>query len=353
VTRILCVDDIPDNLKLLQDDLEDEGFEVQLASSGEQALLAVEESPPDAILLDIMMPGINGLEVLTQIRKERNLTELPILMTTALGDTEHIVEALEAGANDYVVKPLEIEVVLARLRTHLRLQQLAREQQEVLSMASHDLKNPLSCVRGFAQILQSICQVDSPLTQEAFDLFERIHKSTHTMLTIIEDFLELGILEAGEVQVKLQPVDLEEIATAVMNPLLPSAQAKGIDLETHSQEKVRVQADPDRLQQVLGNLIGNAIKFSPKGKSVRIVISKNQTNGILEVLDQGPGFSAEDLERIFGKFQKLSARPTAGEKSSGLGLFICQKLTKAQGGKLEVTNRSEQGACFQVHHVLA
>ncbi len=345
---LLIVDDNPDNLDMLSRRLVRQGYKVELAEGGGVALELIKTGRYDLVLLDVMMPDISGLEVLTIIRKTYSIADLPIIMATAKNQSGDVIEALKLGANDYITKPIDFPVLLARLQTHLNLKYLSQLKDEFLRIASHDLKNPLWSVRTAAQMVEELLPLGAPMTEQAAKMLSMVSKQTYEMQRIIEDFLDFQAAEDGQLNLTLAPTDLNEIAHQVVEINLDYAHKKGTDLTLDlNQALPSIRADAARLTQVIQNFVGNAIKFSPKGSAPPLVRTRLDDNSlVLEVIDSGPGLKEEDLTKVFGKYARLSNRPTGGEKSSGLGLAICKQMIELHGGQVGVHNNPERGATF-------
>jgi two-component system sensor histidine kinase/response regulator len=372
--RVLVVDDEASNRELLEALLTDLGHDVDMAADGSAALAKLDPSH-DLVLLDVMMPGIDGFEVARRIRNESSVSDIPICMVTALSGKEERLRAVAAGASDFIAKPVdktELQVRTAsllrakeaqdtatRYRAELEAQnyllqenyeqirKLGELKDEFLRIASHDLKNPLTCILGFAYIINSQIPPGTTMTEEAHDWTARITAQCRIMQQIIGDFLDFQALEDGQIKLTLEAVDLNELARDVLERNAGYAAKKGItphlDLERGS---LLVNADKSRLNQVLENFVSNAIKFSPQGEQVTVCTRKTESGVLVEVRDSGPGITDEDMKKLFVKYAKLSNMPTGGEKSSGLGLAICKKVVEMQGGKTGARNNPGGGATF-------
>jgi len=344
---ILVVDDVEMNRDILTRRLNHCGHIVDQAAGGLQAMQLIEEKKYDLVLLDVMMPEISGLEVLRTAREKFSLVDLPIIMVTAKDQPEDIVEALKLGANDYVTKPINWPVVNARTQTQLQLRRLAQLKDEFLRIASHDLKNPLTCIQGFASLLEEDAKPGTTMTGELFDCLAKISKHSRVMARIIRDFLDFQALEAGKMKLSVEPVDLNLVARLAIERNETYAKQKDITLALEPEVNLpTVHADDARIGQVVDNLLGNAIKFTPKGGSATVNTRLKEDSIVLEVSDTGPGLTADDLTKLFVKYARLSNKPTGGEKSSGLGLSICKDLIEAHGGQIGARNNPEQGATF-------
>ena len=355
--HLLVVDDNEMNRDMLQRRLTRRGYVVDAAEDGPRALRMIRDQGYDLILLDIMMPGMSGVEVLERIRESHSVADLPVVMATAKIESEQIVEALKLGANDYVTKPLDFPVVLARVQTQLEMLRLRRElarllrvKEEFLAIASHDLKNPLNAVMGFAVLIKTLLPVGSEMTEEGHELAARIVNAAGVMTKIITDFLDFQALEDGEFTLKRSEVDLSELARETIDANAEYAARKDVHFAFEPDESLApISADRPRIAQVLQNLVGNAIKFCPEGAAVTVRTAGDDSSQVCEVRDTGPGLTDEDLGKIFQKYARLSNQPTGGEKSSGLGLAICKRMIELHGGEIGVRNNApDRGATFWI-----
>ena len=344
---VLVVDDNENNRDILSRRLTRQKYTVSVAENGQEALDIVERQKFDLIILDIMMPGISGLEVLRRLRKTYSVADLPIIIATARDQSEEIVSALELGANDYITKPLDFPVALARIQTQLEVKQLSELKDEFIRMASHDLKNPLAVVLGLVRIIEKRVPPGQVMTPDAHDLLSKITKRSLEMQGIIEDFLDFHALQDGRLSLVKVQTNLNEIAQEVVEGTRDYASVKGIQLSLNMDAQLPpVNADADRVMQVVRNLISNALKFSPPGSAAIVTTRQENSHVVLEVSDTGPGLTIEDLEKVFTKYARLSNKPTGGEKSSGLGLAICKQMIDLHDGEIGVKNNPEKGASF-------
>ncbi len=347
--RLLVVDDNDLNREMLSRRLERKGFEVVSASDGRSALKLVEEDNFDLMLLDIMMPGMTGIEVLDILRKRFSPAELPIIMATAKTQSEDVVAALSLGANDYVTKPIDFAVLLARVDTHLKLKNLFKLKDEFLGMASHDLKNPLFVIVCQAYLIASKVPVGSVMTEEAMEMVTKIAQHSKNMQKIIADFLDFQAVEDGHIRLNQEVVDLTILGQKVVENFEPYAAEKEITLRflnCSDNRRPLIYGDPNRLEQVVQNLVGNALKFNPPSGCVTVEVHCSDSKVDFMVRDKGPGLTEQDLERVFIHFGRLSRRPTGNENSSGLGLAICKKLVELHDGDIGAHNNEDGGACF-------
>lgn len=363
---ILIVDDNPNNLRLLITLLSEQGYETRPANNGARALNTVQKQKPDLILLDINMPEMDGYEVCRQLKAMPETADIPVLFISANDELHDKVKGFDVGGVDYISKPFEPQELFARVRTHLQLKQaqdqlkalnhqlqasnrffqhLGQVKDEFLGMVSHDLKNPLSSILLFSRYMESRTLSED----KAREMGRLITKAGKRMFRLIEDLLDLNKLEQGELTPELQRFDLLPLVQDVCAEYQEKAQAKGQSLNSAWEtESAWIVADPLRVRQVLENLLSNALKFSPPQSEIAIRLQQEGQRVCLQVRDQGPGLSEADQAQLFEKFMRLSAKPTGGEHSSGLGLSISKKLVEAMSGTIGCTSQLGQGACFFV-----
>ncbi|MBF0611575.1 MAG: hybrid sensor histidine kinase/response regulator [Magnetococcales bacterium] len=363
---ILIVDDEKFNLNLLKNLLEEE-YEILVARNGQQALQrAVCDTPPDLILLDIMMPEMDGYQVLETLQRDEATQSIPVIFVTAMGEVADESRGLALGAVDYITKPISPPILLARVRTHLALRQAMEQQKQFnrnlsavneelrqlnqlknifLGMAAHDLRNPLVTIRGMSELL-----LEEELEQETQREFcTTIHGVSEHMLTLLSDLLDISAIESGRYAVNLKENALEDLLQQGITQWTPSAEAKGIPLIWNPQPPLpALLFDRDKMGQVVDNLLSNAIKYSPPGRQVTVGVFKEEERVGFIVEDQGPGLSPEDRENLFKPFQRLSAQPTGDEKSNGMGLYIVKKIVDAHHGSITVEDNPGGGCGFIV-----
>ena len=399
--RLLAIDDNPANLATLARALSDE-FTLQLAASGEEGLSLAAAERPDLILLDVMMPVIDGFETCRRLKADPALADIPVIFVTAVVDVASEIEGLRLGGADYLHKPINLGIARQRIRNLLerealrreleghrgRLQVLvdeqthelkqARRQAEAASRAksaflaamSQELRAPMHTVVGLAAL--GMGEPDLPIT--VGDALRRIHGSSRALLALIDDILEFSRMEAHDVQVEALAFGVEEILRKVVDVFAPSARARGLDLSALIDPATprRLVGDPLRLGQVLNNLVGNALKFTAAGSVVvsvqpdtsaaapsseGVADGSGRENGgstvrlRFEVRDTGPGITREDRERVQAAIAGAAARLADGEPalhagSNGLGLAISQRLLEKMGGRLDFESESGKGSAF-------
>lgn len=364
--RILIVDDDRVNLRILGGILKADGYTLVEAASGERALELYETTRPDLVLLDVIMPGINGFDTCRQLRQRYGAECAPIVFITAQSDSDDVVEGFNAGGVDYLPKPFQANEVLARIRTHIFNRQLAKEQRQLveelsransaknrfLGMAAHDLRNPLASIRALSEFLQE--GTFGALNTDQRDLAKTIHEAAQSMLDLVNELLDVATIESGELQVSLAPHDLGELVSRCVALENFNAARKQTHIVAEPPAGPLVaRLDAAKIKQVAENLLSNAVKYSPPGSTITVRFHHDAKTAGFGVLDQGPGIPDAERGKLFKDFGRLSARPTGGEKSTGLGLAICRKIVDAHGGTISAANRPGSGCEFRVSLPLA
>ena len=371
---ILVVDDNADMraylVRLLADD-----YRVMTASNGIEGLGCAQQHGPELVVTDIMMPVMTGYDLLRAMRQDEALCKIPVILLTARAGTEAPVESLEAGADDYVSKPFHEEELLARIKNQLRIHRQERElearakeledlsarleranaelrdlnvrKSEFVSIVSHDLRTPLTAMGGFVDNL--LCELGGPLSPKQRHYLERIQVNIGRLVRMINDLLDLAKIEAGTIEFRPMPVSIKTVVDSLVETLGPVARQKDIRLlsEPSSVEGL-VQADPDKLTQILTNLIHNACKFTSAGGEVRIQVSTGTAGDVqICVADTGCGIAPEEVGQVFEKF--YSGRLLGSERrGTGLGLAIAKHFVDLHRGRIWVESTPQQGSRFYV-----
>jgi len=345
--QLLVVDDNEMNRDVMSRRLRREGYAVDVAEDGYQAMEMIKKTKYDLILLDVMMPGLSGFEMLPLIRHMYEVTDLPVIMATAKDQSEDIVEGLRLGANDYVTKPIDHPVLLARIQLHLKLKNLSQLKDEFIRIASHDLKNPLSTVMMAAHIVRERVPPGATMQDQFYQMLQYIVKHSEEMQRIIRDFLDFQAMEDGALALTVASMNLNSIAQELYSENTGYAENKSINLAIQADPYLpEIQGDTGRVKQVGQNLVGNAIKFCSADANILIRTRKEDKNVVFEVIDSGPGLKPEDFPRLFSKYARLSNKPTGDEKSTGLGLAICKTMIELHGGTIGAFNNPDRGATF-------
>lgn len=344
---VLIVDDAPGVAEVLAMKLGRDGYRVATASTAQQATQAIDEREFDLILLDIRLPDGDGFELLRQLRERRSLLDTPIIVISGLDQTSDVITALQYGANDYITKPFDLAVVVARIRTQITIKRVKDINDHFLRVASHDLKKPLLVMLDAARQLQAGYPLGAALDADALAALAFIVESGDFMQRIIADLLELGALRDQKLRITKRPTDVGAIVRQAVARNLLYARSKGCELKMEfARDLPNIQADDARLMQVLENLIGNSIKFGPVGNVVTLRTAREGGSLICEVADTGPGIPEKEMKLLFKEYARLSNSPTGGETSTGLGLSICRELILLHGGEIGARNNAGAGATF-------
>jgi signal transduction histidine kinase len=395
--RILIVDDDRHNRQLLDVMLTPEGFIVRTAASGEEALAMVAAEPPDLILLDVMMTGIDGYQVAAQIKANLLTKNIPVVMISALHDRNARMLGLRAGAEDFVTKPVDRAELCVRVRNLLRLRaygdyynrysrvleveatsraatlvertrtlervdselllltereksraEQMRFKNEFLSHVSHELRSPLTAIKQFTTIL--LAGLAGELNQEQRAYQEIVLRNIHQLQSMIDDLLEGTRLETGKLRVVPERASVSSAVVDAFNTLQVTARAKCITLACDLPGDLPAAlADPTRLRQILIILVDNAIKFSAEGDLVTVharLLEEHPHALLIEVSDAGCGISPEMTERIFERLYQVSGATQLSRKGLGLGLHICRELVTEHGGEIRVRSQPQKGSIF-------
>jgi two-component system sensor histidine kinase/response regulator len=364
VDRILVVDDTPDNVLLVRAILEDEGYEISSAENGFSALAQIEKSPPDVVLLDVMMPVMDGYEVTQRIRQNTKLPFMPILLITA-HDQASLVKGLDLGADDFIRKPFEIDELLARVRSLLRLKHsvdkydlIALQREDFVSRLAHDLRTPLVAADRMLSLMQqgALGEISTPMC----DALGTMIRSNQNLINMVNMLLEVYRYEAGRKTLSFTNLDLQQLLSEVVEELATLAAAKNLTVSLGSDvdpkdPEISTWGDRLELNRLFTNLIGNAIKFTDTG-SINILIrvkkwsfftnedDKKQSSIIVEIQDTGPGICLDQQAKLFERF----GPGTHKRSGTGLGLHLCRQIAEAHHGTIEVKSALGKGSLFTV-----
>lgn len=357
---ILIVDDNPTNIGVLADYLEAQGFTILVARDGESGLEKARYARPDLILLDVMMPGIDGFETCRRLKANEATRSIPVIFMTALAQVEDKVRGFNVGGVDYVTKPIHQEEVLARVSTHLRLRaltrrledanrhldQLNRDKDRFFSILAHDLRGPFLPLLGSAELLAKRAPDLTPAKVQ--DMGDSIYTAAKRALNLLENLLQWGQLQMGQVEFKPHPVNLTELVRRNVKLLDLHIAHKQLTIKEQLPPFFFVYADERMIDVVVRNLISNAIKFTPDGGEVTATaVSGEDRLATVTVRDNGVGMSPEQQEKLFDISEQHSTTGTDDETGSGLGLVLCQDMVQRNHGEIWV--ESERGVGTAVH----
>lgn len=367
---VLIVDDMEMNRNVLHDFVLTLGYRPAVAESGARALELIEQSPPDLILLDIMMPDPDGVEVLTRLKEDERYAAIPVIMITALDEMSSAARCIQLGADDYLTKPFNPTLLKARLLSslgkkwaHDREQQLYQDLQEsyaqlkkvervrdsLANMIVHDLNNPLTIVSATCALTQQAIAAGIMTDEMMNENLRNINEASNEMIRLVRGILDVSKLESGEMPVHPERVCGTALARAVWQQCIMQAEVAAITLNYEPpDEELFVRADEELLRRILQNLISNALKHTTEGICVTLSVRREGREGIFTVSDNGPGIRAKDIERIFDKFFQAAARTDGRKYGVGMGLTFCRMASLAQQGRIWVESEEGHGAAFHL-----
>jgi len=363
---IMIVDDLPDNLQVLASYLSEDGYEILAAGSGARALALVRNRKPDLVLLDIMMPEMDGFAVCRALKADTDTSDIPVIFITARTETDDVVQGLRLGAVDYVTKPFKPAELLARVRTHLELKtsrdllatynkqleristhlrRLNEDKNRFLSIVSHDIRGAFGNVVSVSRILTDEADIDD---HEAGQLLADIGIEAEHMIALAENLLNIDAIERREVQLKREPVEVKGLIDFAIQSHQMAARSKNLEILTRCDSSA-IRGDLTACRQVLTNMVSNAVKYSPHDSKIRIeALAEGKGFVRLSVSDEGPGISEEEQKKLFLPFSKLKRKARSKEHSVGLGLSIVKLMTEGMEGSVHCESRLGQGATFFV-----
>jgi signal transduction histidine kinase len=361
---ILVVDDNEANRALARSTLEDEGYRVVVATGGHEGVAAFEREAPDCVLLDVRMPDLDGFAVCQRIRELSGGPDAPVLFVTALRDVDTFDQALRAGGDDFLTKPVRPTELVVRVQTALKLRRMGAELREhfallkrqrddlvrvqlqkerLMAFVVHDLKNPVNSMDLHAQVLLR----NAALPEAARASVAQIRSEARQLGRMIMNLLDLSRADEGKLVPRLSPVDLRTLVETVKGELEVSAQARGVTLSARV-DVPSVRADEDLLRRALANLVENAIRHSPPGGAVTVTAAATSDAVEMRVIDAGAGVPPELRERVFDPFVQVeSGDRSVNRGGRGLGLAFCRLAVEAHGGRIWVEDGAP-GAVFCV-----
>ncbi len=352
---ILVLDDNPENLKVIGNILEENNFEPAVFLNSQRAMASLLEEKPELILLDIMMPDIDGYQFCRKIKNDPSLSHIPVIFLTAKTEPLDIVKGFEAGGVDYVTKPFNSAELLARVRTHLELkftreglQALNHTKDKFFSIIAHDLRNPLQCLLLAADLLQNDYERFDDSKRKEF--IRTFYDNSLLLSTLLENLLNWAQSQTGSIAIKPGKIDVQTLIDESIALLSESAHKKNITLSSCATPGTTIYADPNMLRSVLRNLVSNAIKFTHPSGSVTITTQSLPDSHQIKitVTDTGIGINPQALTDLFRLDLRKNTPGTANEKGTGLGLLLCQEFVKKNNGTIHVTSQPGQGTSFTI-----
>lgn len=359
---ILVIDDEPTQRMLTHEALTQRGYRVEEADSGETGLEIARRLKPDLILLDVLMPGMDGFDVCRAIRADDELYRTPVVIVTALEDMDSIEIGFDAGATDFIAKPIVWPLLGYRLQFALRSAVMetdlviARDEAERASTAKsallanmgHELRTPLNAIIGFSEFLKDQAAIQGWDSQTA-EFLDDIRFSGQRLLATINDVLEMANLEAGRIELEESEIDLSRLLEDVVAKYRTAAQDKGITLDSRGAEKsLMLQGDYDVIRRAIGNIISNAIKFTLDG-GVYISAMRRPSGDIeIAITDTGVGMTQQEALAIIEPFRQADTSLSRKQEGSGLGVPLAKALLRLHGGELEIQSEPSVGTTISI-----
>jgi two-component system, sensor histidine kinase len=369
-TCVLVVDDEESVATTIEAILKLDGHDVLAVTSGEAAIRLLHERQFDVVLTDLRLADIDGIEILREV--QRTSPETAAIMLTGYASLESAVEALRSGAYDYLMKPSDVEELRATVnraierrqlrRRLLELEEVDRLKTQFLSMASHELRTPLTAVSGFIQVakrrIQRLAEQQDPggdwkaETAKAGETLELAQRQSRRLARLVDELLDVSRLQLGRVELHLGDIDLIPSLRETIDRMRLLTSTHRVEFETDV-KSATIRADADRVDQVFENLIGNAVKYSPSGSRIGVIVHRVGDDVHIAITDQGIGIERDELDRIFNIFYR-SPDPRAGHVGGlGLGLYISREIVTRLGGRLWAESPASGGSTFHVSLPLA
>lgn len=357
--KILIVDDVTSNVLLLKVLLTNEKFNVITASSGKQALELVENDRPDLVLLDVMMPEMNGFDVAQILKQKTETSEIPIIFLTALNGTTDVVKGFQVGGNDFISKPFNKEELIIRITHQIslvaakriilaqteELQKTIIGRDKLYSVIAHDLRSPVGSIKMVLNML-ILNLPSSKIGEEMYELLTMANQTTEDVFSLLDNLLKWTKSQIGRMKVVYQDFDIVEVAQGVIEIFSMVAAAKKISIKLETPEKLIVHGDIDMVKTVVRNLLSNAIKFSNPKSEILVVVTDKEEFSVLSVKDYGCGIDSEGQKKLLHTDTHFSTFGTNNEEGSGLGLLLCKDFAQKNSGDLWFESEKGKGSTF-------
>ena len=351
--KILVVDDEPANIFFLEGILSEEKFKVVTANDGFECLEKLKKFTPDIILLDIMMPKLNGLDVLIKIVDNEKLKHIPVIMVSAKVESEDVEVALSMGALEYIKKPIDEVELIARVKSALRikfqddkLREMIKSKDDFIRMVSHDVRNPFHAILGFADILINDPEIKEKLNEENKAFLNYIFDSANFVVDYFNKLLSWASLGQNELKLKKENAQLFKLINSSIMIYQKKISEKNIKLLIDCNNNIYINIDETYFLQAINNIISNAIKFTPEGGKININATINNNETKLIISDSGIGMDKVSPEEFFSRTYNISRKGTKGEKGTGTGMNICKKIIDAHNFRITFESEIKKGTSF-------
>ena len=356
--KILIVDDVTSNVLLLKILLTNEKFQICTASNGHQCVEVARSEHPDLILLDVMMPELNGFDTAVILKKDPLTADIPIIFLTALNSPSDLVHGFQVGAHDFLTKPFNKEELIMRVMHQIslvaakryiieqneKLKRIISNRDKMYSVIAHDLRSPMASIRMVLNLCVNVVTPDM-VGEEIFGLLDKANRESEETHDLLDNLLKWTKSQTGRLEVAYQNLELDDIVPGVVDIFTMIAEMKKIKLQyIPSEEHLKVRADNYMMKTVVRNFISNAIKFTPEGKGIEVYYKKSGEFAKISVRDHGVGIAPERIDTLFHKGETTYG--TGGEEGSGLGLQLCADFARKNGGDVMVESTLGEGSTF-------
>ncbi len=358
---ILLVDDDHVTHGIIKKILVAGDFEIFHAFDAKQAKAMVAKAPPELIICDVEMPGEGGITLCRELKSSSTTAEIPLIIITASSNLKTMSDAFEAGANDYIEKPIRKTELLTRCKRQITDFRKRRHSEETinslhrqntsktkfLGVASHDLRNPIASICGVSHFLES--ERFGQLNESQREMVRCIIDASENMLNLVEDLLDVSKIDLDHFELSRERIAPREIMSQTAKLQAPAAEKKAIKLKhVDTSNDAPASIDKRLITRAVENLVSNAIKFSPQNTSITLETRADDNWVYLSVKDGGPGIPKDEFDKLFKEFSRTSNMPTGGESTSGIGLYVVKRIVTSHSGEISVENRPEGGAHFQI-----
>lgn len=355
IASILVVDDMPKNIQVLGNLLRQSHYNVEFATNGPEALEWVKAYKFDLILLDIMMPGMNGIEVCKILKSNQETKDIPVIFLTAKTDSKDITLGFKVGAIDYITKPFNIDELIARVTTHLKIQSQNKEllyqnsfKNVLMSVIAHDLRTPLSIISNMISVAK--LKKEQQKINELGETLEIIDSSIKESFLIVNDLLAWGKVQFGKLKINNTSFNLFALVNEIIFAFATVAEEKSIIVNNQISAEIFIKTDKELLKIILRNLIINGIKFTPTKGNIKITYDNTDDNlHLITVIDSGIGIDKIKLEQLFSTDQENFKINTFTESGMGLGLFLIKDILRFLNGNIQVNSEVGKGSVFQIY----
>ncbi len=353
---ILIVDDVPKNIQLLGSMLKQENYELEFATSGKEALEWLASKRFELVLLDIMMPEMDGFDICRKIKENPATREIAVIFLTAKADSESIIKGFETGAVDYITKPFNTKELKMRVRTHLTIQHQRKQieqknayEKKIFSVIGHDLRSPVGNIRTY---IDAFLMVNNNLDSNTLVLLKDLYILADNAFSLLENLLNWSKSRSGTIVCRPRPENITKLIQIIIKLFNIQAENKNISVKHEGSKEAYALIDRELISSVIRNLISNAIKFTPRNGNIKIITDIKKMHGtnhvVIQIKDNGVGMSDESIDQLLTKNVHYTTYGTDNEKGSGLGIQLCKEFLSLNNGELWIESKVGEGSSFFV-----